>query len=272
MSAPNIITHNSRELVNGAVLRRREMHFKRHGSCQVCRPVGPDNGATQVAVEVVRIPAGGQWSPGYRDEENTVVVFAGTGGAHVGEDVTRLERAAAVYAPTGCDLEAWADRSGEMILYVWRSLISTNGIAGSAPRTVSSLWNAETQLVGFTGTGELPPSDRPATMNFVFWPGTGSPCLCLHCGIQQPGETFNVHIHEASEDAFIAFEGVGQMYLADRWVDVEAGDLLFAPPFVPHGARNPNTGPSARRFVACGGPTPFDPVLYDAAGVSTEVV
>jgi mannose-6-phosphate isomerase-like protein (cupin superfamily) len=86
-----------------------------------------------------------------------------------------------------------------------------------------------------------------------------------------PGETFNVHIHPASEDAFIVYEGVGQMYLGDRWVDVERGDMTFAPPFVPHGARNPHTGPAARRFVTCGGPTPFDPFLYDAAGVSAEV-
>jgi quercetin dioxygenase-like cupin family protein len=271
MPAMNVTTHNARELVDGAVLRRRDMRFKRHGTCRMCRPVGPDNGAEQVAVEVVRVPPGGRWSPGYSDEENTVVVFAGSGTARVGDEAARLEPATALYAPTGRDLEASADTGGELTLYVWRSLVPA-GPAGPAARTVSSLWNAETQLVGFAGTGVLPPAGRAATMNFVFWPGTGSPCLCLHCGIQQPGETFNVHIHRESEEAFLAFEGSGQMYLRDRWVDVEAGDLLFAPPLVAHGTRNPSAGPTARRFVTCGGPTPFDPVLYDAAGFAAEVV
>ena len=108
-------------------------------------------------------------------------------------------------------------------------------------------------------------------MNFLFWPGTGSARLCLHCGIQQPGQTFNVHQHPDSEEAFIAFEGEGQMYLIDRWHDVSPGDVLFAAPGVPHGTRNPHTGPDARRFATCGGPTPFDPVLYERAGVTTEV-
>jgi glyoxylate utilization-related uncharacterized protein len=120
------------------------------------------------------------------------------------------------------------------------------------------------------GKEVIPPEQR-ATMNFVFWPGTGSCQMCLHCGVQQPGETFSVHLHTHSDEAFIAFEGVGQMYLADHWVDVEAGDVLFAQPMVLHGARNPHTGPDAQRFVTCGGPIPWDAFLYDAAGVSCDV-
>lgn len=271
MSATNLTSDYDRELVHGAVLRRRDMRFKRHENCRICRPVGPDSGATQVALEVVRVAPGCRWRPDYRDEENTVVVFDGCGGARVGDDLAALRRAVALYAPTGRDLEAWADRGGELILYVWRSLLPAGGPAGSAPRTVSSLWDTETQLVAFAGTGTSMPDGASATMNFVFWPGTGSPRLCLHCGIQQPGQTFSIHIHPAGEEAFIAVEGRGQMYLGDRWVDVEPGDVTFAPPAVPHGARNPHTGPSARRFVTCGGPTPFDPCLYLSAGVCPGV-
>jgi mannose-6-phosphate isomerase-like protein (cupin superfamily) len=80
-----------------------------------------------------------------------------------------------------------------------------------------------------------------------------------------------VHLHTHSDEAFIAFEGVGQMYLADHWVDVEAGDVLYAEPMVLHGARNPHTGPDAKRFVTCGGPIPWDVFLYDAASVSSRV-
>jgi quercetin dioxygenase-like cupin family protein len=271
MPTTDIRGQDSRELLDGKVLRRRDMCFERHGSYKTCRLVGPDDGATQVALEVVRVPPGGHWQPDYRDEENTVVVFSGAGHVHVGDSAARLRRAVALYAPTGRGLEAWADRSGELILYVWRSLVADAGPAGSAPRTVSSLWNADTQLRGFAGSARLVPGTPSATMNFIFWPGTGSPCLSLHCGIQQPGETFSIHAHPASEEAFIAVEGVGQMYLGNGWVDVAAGDALFAPAGVPHGARNPHAGPSARRFVTCGGPTPFDPSLYDSAGVSAEV-
>jgi mannose-6-phosphate isomerase-like protein (cupin superfamily) len=237
----------------------------------MCRAVGPDDGATQVALEVVRVPPGGRWQPDYRDEENTIVVFSGIGHAHVGDSAARLRTAVALYAPTGRGFEARADRGGELILYAWRSLVPSAGRGGPQPRTMSSLWNTETQLVGFAGTGRSSPARPPATMSFIFWPGTGSRCLSLHCGIQQPGETFSIHAHPASEEAFIAFEGVGQMYLANTWVDVEAGDVLYAAPGVPHGTRNPHTGPSARRFVTCGGPTPFDPSLYDSAGVCAEV-
>lgn len=94
-------------------------------------------------------------------------------------------------------------------------------------------------------------------MNFLFWPGTGSPQLCLHCGFMQPGEYFSVHIHPESEEAFIVFEGTGQLHLDGEWIDAAPGDVLYAPP--------------GARFATCGGPTPFDPVLYQRSGVSPEV-
>nr|WP_242687103.1 MULTISPECIES: cupin domain-containing protein [unclassified Actinopolyspora] len=87
----------------------------------------------------------------------------------------------------------------------------------------------------------------------------------------QPGQTFNVHVHPESEEAFIAFEGRGQFYLEDGWYEAEAGDVLFAPPGVPHGTSYPAEDAEAPNFVTCGGPTPFDPVLYARAGVSAEV-
>jgi quercetin dioxygenase-like cupin family protein len=104
----------------------------------------------------------------------------------------------------------------------------------------------------------------------VFWPGTGSARLCLHCGIHEPGHTFNIHQHPESEEAFIAFEGEGQAYLVDRWHDLRPGDVFFAAPGVPHGTRNLST--SGTRFAVCGGPTPFDALLYARGGVSSQVV
>ncbi|WP_338785149.1 cupin domain-containing protein [Streptomyces sp. DG1A-41] len=72
--------------------------------------------------------------------------------------------------------------------------------------------------------------------------------------MQQPGQTFDVHVHLDSEEAFIAFQGVGQLYMYDQWNDVEPGDVLFAPPGIPHGARKaatagtrPSSSPAAVR-------------------------
>ncbi|MFD0312427.1 cupin domain-containing protein [Streptomyces sp. NPDC127119] len=236
----------------------------------VATPVSPAAGATHVTLHVVRIAAGESYSPEHSAaEENTVVVFSGTGTAAVGELESPVERGSAAYAPTGRALTLTADGRG-LTAYVWRTPLA-NAPVGSEPVLHSSLWDETTQLRGFGGTGQVDAAERRATMNFVFWPGNGSSRLCLHCGIQQPGETFNVHLHPDSDEAFIAFEGVGQMYLRDRWIDVSAGDVLYASPGVLHGARNPHTGPTARRFVTCGGPSPYDPALYSAAGYSSQV-
>lgn len=260
------------EFTTGTVVRRRDLDFSEEDSCWVSRPIGPHIGAQFVSVDVVRVPPGRRWMPAaYDQEEINVVVFSGSGRGQVGEQAVDLSSAASLHAPTGTPVSMEAAGDGELTAYIWRSVLRPDRAPGRSPRTHSSLWNDETQLVGFAGTGQIAAAGIPATMNFIFWPGTGSSQLCLHCGIQQKGETFNVHVHPESEDAFLAFEGVGQMYLLDRWIDVEAGDLLFAPPLVPHGARNPRTDAQVQRFVTCGGPTPFDPYLYECAGVSAEV-
>lgn len=234
-------------------------------------PVSPAAGSTHVTLHVVRVAAGESFTPdASAHEENTAVVFAGSGTARVGTATRAVARGDAAYAPTGRPLTLGAGADG-LTVYVWRTTRQEWEVPGSDPSAFSSLWDETTQLRGFGGADQSAAAADPATMNFVFWPGTGSCRLCLHCGIQQPGQTFSVHQHPHSDEAFIAFEGVGQMYLGDHWVDVSAGDVLFAAPGVLHGARNPHTGPAARRFVTCGGPTPHDPALYAAAGVSSQV-
>ncbi|MFF2729647.1 cupin domain-containing protein [Streptomyces sp. NPDC058008] len=254
-------------------------------------PVSPAAGATHVTLHVVRVAPGESFSPeASAEEENTVVVFSGHGTATVGSRTQEVGRGHAVYAPTGQTLTLTADEDGTaggdglvsdaeavtadgaaLTAYVWRTPLAAGRRPGTDPEPFSTLWDETTQLRGFGGTGQVSPDADRATMNFVFWPGNGSSQLCLHCGIQQPGQTFNVHLHPDSDEAFIAFEGIGQMYLRDRWIDVTAGDVLYAAPGVLHGARNPHTGPDALRFVTCGGPSPYDPALYSAAGLPSDV-
>jgi quercetin dioxygenase-like cupin family protein len=253
----------------GSVWRRGEFEFRRRDGALV-QPLVDDRRSDRVAVSAVEVPAGCRWQPaGSADSEQVAVVFDGAGVASLDARSRRLARADAVYSATGTEF-AVAAAGGPLSLYVWETSLRPAERPGPSPRTAGSLWDDRVQLTGFTGTGEAPVATRTARMNFVFWPGTGCPRLCLHCGLIGPGETFNVHTHPASDDAFLAFDGTGQFYLGDRWVDVQAGDLLFAPAGVPHGARNQPGNP--HQLVACGGPTPFDPMLYQAAGVSAEVV
>ncbi|MFF8993845.1 cupin domain-containing protein [Streptomyces sp. NPDC014983] len=256
---------------HGAVLKAQDLLFRPVGPCQVAEAVGPHLGAETIRLDVARIPAGATWQPPHTAaEENVAVVFAGHGHGRSGTRHAPLARGGALYAPTGDPCALTASDDGELVAYLWSSRLLPGRRHGTAPRRFSSLDNDETQLTGFTGTGHSAASERTATMNFVFWPGTGTPQLCLHCGMMRPGEYFNVHVHPHSEEAFIAFEGSGQLYLHDHWIDAAAGDILFARPGVPHGTRLPDTHP-ADRFVTCGGPTPFDPVLYARARVSGEV-
>ncbi|WP_018683709.1 cupin domain-containing protein [Actinokineospora enzanensis] len=255
----------------GAVLPAAEFRFRTGpDGVAVATPVGPEVDARIVRLDVVRVPAGRVWTaadaPG---EENVAVVFAGHGLATSGPDTSAVTRADTVYSPTGDGLALAAGGEG-LTAYVWRTVLLDGSRPGTAPARFSRLWNGTTRLTGFAGTGQAEASARTATMNFLFWPGTGSPQLCLHCGYMRPGEYFNVHVHPDSEEAFFVFEGTGQLHLDGEWIDAGPGDVLFAAPGVPHGTRHP--GAHDGRFATCGGPTPFDPVLYRRAGVSPEVI
>ncbi|MGW2842936.1 cupin domain-containing protein [Streptomyces sp. NPDC001493] len=260
------------ERANGAIVRAAGLEFRPENGCDVATAVGPDLGARIVRLDVVRVPPGAEWHPrDAPDEENVVVVFDGSGTATSGTEKAEIARAGAVYAPTGDSYSLTAHTGGTLTAYVWRSRLLDGRRPGTDPRRFSTLWNEETQLRGFGGTGHAAASDRTATMNFLFWPGTGTPQLCLHCGVMSPGEYFNVHIHPESEEAFIVIEGEGQLYLEDRWYDAAPGDVLYASPGVPHGTRHDGADPAGPRFATCGGPTPFDPMLYQRARVSPEV-
>ncbi|WP_329041266.1 cupin domain-containing protein [Streptomyces sp. NBC_00178] len=294
MHASTSATLAATPLGDGRIITSAEFDFTPlpGGRSTLATPVSPAAGSTHITLHVVRIAAGESFSPARStEEENTAVVFSGLGTATVGSRTHPVARGHAVYAPTGQSLTLTADGEGPatgeegldaaapglsageggLTAYIWRTPLAAGRRPGTDPEPFSTLWDETTQLRGFGGTGQIAPDAKRATMNFVFWPGNGSSQLCLHCGIQQPGETFSVHLHPDSDESMIDFEGVGQMYLADRWVDVSPGDVLYAAPGVLHGTRNPHTGPEARRFVTCGGPSPYDPALYSAAGLSSDV-
>jgi hypothetical protein len=65
-------------------------------------------------------------------------------------------------------------------------------------------------------------------MRFIVWPGMGSRKLNLHGARHPPEFEFKVHIHPDSEDTLLAFQGLGQGFLVDRWLHMEEGDVLNA--------------------------------------------
>ncbi|MEI3282689.1 MAG: cupin domain-containing protein [Enterocloster sp.] len=54
-------------------------------------------------------------------------------------------------------------------------------------------------------------------------------------GFHKPGKEFAPHKHPVSEEIAIIHSGKGECYLYDKWIPVETGDIVFAPPGVLHG-------------------------------------
>ncbi|MFI7627234.1 cupin domain-containing protein [Microbispora rosea] len=242
----------------GAVLRGAELEYRRHGDCWVSPVAGPHIGARHSTVDAVRIPAGRQWSPpGAAAAEQVAVVLAGAGVGTVGYEISRMRAASALYSPMGSPYSLSAgDR--EMTVYIWSAVPSQGGTApavrpGAGQALFRSLWNGETWLT-------------PPAANVLFRPEAGHAGLCLRCGIMLPGETLGVRRREESETVHFVFEGEGQFFLHDRWVELGPGDGVFAPPGVRHGARNPHTGRLASRFVVFGGSV-AESLSYPADGL-----
>ncbi|WP_211590366.1 cupin domain-containing protein [Microbispora sp. H11081] len=238
----------------GTVLRAAELEYRSHGDCWVSPVAGPGLGARHATVDAVRIPAGRQWSPpGAAEAEQIAVVVAGAGVGTVGYEISRMRAASALCSPVGGAYSLSAgDR--EMTVYIWsRAPEGGPDPAGPVRTGPASTRPARTRLAGFRSLWNGETWLTPPAANVLFRPGAGRAGLCLRCGIMQPGETLGVRPHEESESVYFVFEGEGQFYLHDRWVDLGPGDGVFAPPGVRHGARNPHSGHLASRFVVFGG-------------------
>lgn len=258
-------------LKKGTVIRAKDFEWKKEGVFSLAHPVRKDLGANNITGVVVDIPKGEIWKccDMAKNQEVIVVIFKGSGNAKIGETTQNVDQHSTLYAPTGIaySIEAKVD----MRIYIWQSDLLPESKKSSNPILFNHLFNDETQLKGFKGTDPIQQNDNPANMNFLFWPGTGSGHLSLHCGIQQPGQTFGIHHHPVSEELFIGVEGKGQVHLNGEWFDFEEGDILYSPPNIYHGTRNPNKSTEATRFVTCGGPVPFDENFYISANLSSVV-
>ena len=101
-------------------------------------------------------------------------------------------------------------------------------------------------------------------VHLVLTPRLGSHNVGITSGVHLPGMEFEPHIHPLSEELVFCFEGEGEFYLYDRWIPVKAGDVLYAPPGIPHGTRKP--AGTEGRFVTIGVATPPQLDLYNRIG------
>jgi len=78
-------------------------------------------------------------------------------------------------------------------------------------------------------------------VKILITPDTGSALTACQVMYLSPGDMYPVHLHPVSEDVIIVFKGRGEVFVGDRWYEVEEGDVIYSPEYVKHGVRNPSS-------------------------------
>ncbi len=115
-------------------------------------------------------------------------------------------------------------------------------------------------------TGYLPNGTKG---NFVITPRVGPFHIGMTSSVQKPGQGMEPHIHPTSSETLLCMKGKGQFYLKDKWIDVEEGDVLYAPPGIKHGSRCPENYSEPCTVVGIASPPQLDLYLksdYDPNG------
>ena len=97
-----------------------------------------------------------------------------------------------------------------------------------------------TGLLGTVQPGEAAPSEVFMVLNL--WPGYGVQKAGFHYALMPPEHLTLVHSHPATDECLILWDGKGQLYCGDRWVDANPFDCVLAPAGVLHtiaGSRTP---------------------------------
>jgi gentisate 1,2-dioxygenase len=98
----------------------------------------------------------------------------------------------------------------------------------------------------------------------IAWPGNGYQTESVHVIIAQPGETSKEYTYTLAEEALLCVKGKGQVFLLNKWVTVEPGDIAYFPEGVKHCIRNLLSAKEEFVLVSQITPPQFD--LYIDAG------
>ena len=82
-------------------------------------------------------------------------------------------------------------------------------------------------------------------MALVLWPAYGARSAGMHSGLLDQGKQAAVHTHPDSDEVICELVGSGQHYCGDRWLDIDAWDVVLARWGVRHstgGSRDPAAG------------------------------
>ena len=96
------------------------------------------------------------------------------------------------------------------------------------------------------------------------WPGTGYQTQSVHVTTVAPGQQSDRYTYDLAEEAILCRHGVAEVWLKDRWVTLQPGDIAYFPAGVEHQIRSPAGNTESAILVNQICPPQFD--LYSDKG------
>lgn len=98
----------------------------------------------------------------------------------------------------------------------------------------------------------------------IAWPGNGFQTQSIHVLTHKPGDESEMYQYDMADVAMICLKGQGQVYLRDKWVTINPGDIAYFPSRIPRATRNPKE--NTNDFVLVTQICPPEFTLYEPAG------
>lgn len=95
----------------------------------------------------------------------------------------------------------------------------------------------------------------------IAWPGCGFQTEAVHVVTVRPGRESATYAYQLAEEAFLCHHGSGEIFLRDRWVRMEPGDMAYIPECAPRALRNRGS----QDFILVKQITPPQLELYEPA-------
>ncbi len=267
----------------GIIIKPNEVPDTIKYGCRTKLLMAPSMGSALTGCQVIYQKPGDTYTVHMHPiSEVVMVVFKGSGEVFLGDFWYEVRRDDVIYVPENVKhgMRNPSTNSEDFICYYWQVpyLSEFENLTGAEDELFEG---QEGPVIAYDARGKFDAripwtgviedinhgalfTAYDAEMRFVVWPGMGARKISSHRAHHPPGVEFKVHIHPGSEDTVLAFQGNGQGFLVDRWYDMEAGDVMFAPRNIRHGTRHPDRN-SQEPFVCLGSAGPPQLDLYALA-------